>query len=86
MIDAAEAAGVKRFIINDYGWGPDSHGLPEFDEIHAKRREQWNHAKGKAEANSAFTWTGITTGNPIDWVRIYSSSDQSFTTSPSTVR
>lgn len=68
MIDAAEAAGVKRFIVDDFGWGPDIRSFPEFAEPHTQRAEQWNHAKVKAAANSAFTWTGITVGNPVDWV------------------
>lgn len=68
LIDAAEAAGVRRFIIDDFGWGPDIRGLPEFDAIHAQRRVGWDHAKAKGDANTAFTWTGIAIGNPIDWV------------------
>lgn len=68
MIDAAEAAGVKRFIVDDFGWGPDVCGLPEFDDVRAKRKAQWDHAKARAEANPDFTWTGLTIGNPIDWV------------------
>lgn len=68
MVDAAEAAGVKRFIINDFGWGPDVNSFPEFHAIHAHRRAGWDHARARAEQNRAFTWTGISTGNPIDWV------------------
>lgn len=68
MVDAAEAAGVKRFIVNDFGWGPDVRGLPEFDDIHIKRRAQWDRAEARAEVNPGFTWTGITTGNPVNWV------------------
>ncbi|KAL4898338.1 hypothetical protein BDV59DRAFT_197263 [Aspergillus ambiguus] len=67
MIDAAEAAGVGRFIVNDFGWGPDFRGMPEFSEIHAHRCAGWDHAKKTATNNKNFTWTGITSGNPIDW-------------------
>ncbi|KAJ0120227.1 hypothetical protein J7T55_001084 [Diaporthe amygdali] len=67
MIDAAEAAGVKRFIVDDFGWGPDARGLPEFQNVRIRRKAPWDHAKERAEANPGFTWTGITTGNPIDW-------------------
>lgn len=70
MIDAAEAAGVKRFIVNDFGWGPEVRGLPEFDDVRARRKAQWDHAKARADANPGFTWTGISIGNPIDWVRV----------------
>jgi hypothetical protein len=69
FIDAAEAAGVYRFIIDDFGWGPDVRGFPEFAAIHAHRRLGWDHARARAEANPHFTWTGLSTGNPIDWVR-----------------
>lgn len=68
MLDAAEAARIKRFIIDAFGWGPDSRNLPEFDEIGVKRRVAWDHAKKLSEANPQFTWTGVTIGNPIDWV------------------
>jgi uncharacterized protein YbjT (DUF2867 family) len=70
MIEAAEAAGVKRFIIDDFGWGPDIRGLSEFSTIHAQRRVGWDLARAKAQANPNFTFTGITSGNPIDWVRL----------------
>ncbi|KAJ5822460.1 hypothetical protein N7447_004800 [Penicillium robsamsonii] len=67
MIEAAEAAGVKRFIVDDFGWGPDFRNLPEFRAIHAHRRAGWELARAKAQANPNFTFTGITSGNPIDW-------------------
>ncbi|KAK9770518.1 putative NmrA-like domain-containing protein [Seiridium cardinale] len=67
MIDAAEAAGLKRFIINDFGWGPNFRSEPEFREIGARRHVAWDHAKKLAQGNPRFTWTGITIGNPIDW-------------------
>lgn len=68
MIDAAEAAGVKRFVVDDFGWGPDFRSFPEFKAIGMQRRAAWSHAKTRSEANPNFTFTGITIGNPIDWV------------------
>lgn len=68
MIDAAEAVGVKRFVIDDFGWGPDIRGLSEFAKVHKLRRAQWEYASVKGRDNPGFTWTGITSGNPIDWV------------------
>ncbi|XXH05569.1 hypothetical protein Hte_012001 [Hypoxylon texense] len=67
MIDAAEAAGVRRFIVDDFGWGPDFRSEPEFQPIGAQRRVAWVRAEKLAEANPRFTWTGVTIGNPIDW-------------------
>ncbi|ORY59532.1 uncharacterized protein BCR38DRAFT_350856, partial [Pseudomassariella vexata] len=57
----------QKFIIDDFGWGLDGRPFPEFDAIHVVRVAGWNHANAKAEANSGFTWTGISSGNPIDW-------------------
>ncbi|OJJ94729.1 hypothetical protein ASPACDRAFT_128032 [Aspergillus aculeatus ATCC 16872] len=67
MVEAAAAAGVKRFIIDDFGWGHNPYSLPEFSAIHAQRRVGWDLAQQKARENPGFTFTGITTGNPIDW-------------------
>lgn len=75
IVDAAHAAGVQRLVIGDFGWGPDFIGMPEFSAVHAERQAQWAYAKAQAEEEgdgdgdgAAFTWTGITIGNPIDWV------------------
>lgn len=70
MIEAAESAGIKRFIVDDFGWGPDFRNLPEFRTIHAHRRAGWDLARARAQENPNFTFTGITSGNPIDWVRL----------------
>lgn len=67
ITEAAEAAGVKRFIVDEFGWGPDFRNFPEFKEIGAQRHVAWDRAKELADANPAFSWTGITIGNPIDW-------------------
>jgi hypothetical protein len=74
FIDAAVAAGVARFIIDDFGWGLTTKGFPEFGAIHASRREGWDYAANVAEEVEGFTWTGLSTGNPIDWVSISHSS------------
>lgn len=69
LVDAAEAAGVRRFVVNDFGWGQNPRSFPEMREVGARRHVAWDRARAKAAANPAFTWTGITIGNPIDWVR-----------------
>jgi hypothetical protein len=73
FIDAAVAAGVSRFIIDDFGWGLTTKGFEEFGAIHAQRREGWDYAARKAEEVEGFTWTGLSTGNPIDWVSYHAS-------------
>ncbi|KAK8073469.1 NmrA-like family protein [Apiospora phragmitis] len=67
LVDAAEAAGVQRFVVNEFGWGGNPRSYPEMVEVGARRHVAWDHARAKAEANPAFTWTGVTIGNPIDW-------------------
>ncbi|KAI0384180.1 NAD(P)-binding protein [Hypomontagnella monticulosa] len=67
MLDAAEAAGVKRFIVDDFGWGPNFNSLPEFQPIGAQRRIAWDHAEKISKRNPEFTYTGVSIGNPIDW-------------------
>ena len=59
---------MKRFVVDDFGWGKNVKGLPEFGEIHARRVAGWDYARVRAEANGRFTWTGISSGNSIDWV------------------
>ncbi|KAK6438180.1 hypothetical protein LTR95_005617 [Oleoguttula sp. CCFEE 5521] len=68
FVDAAEAAGVRRFIIDDFGWGPGMHNLPDVDAIFAERRACCAYAQAKAAASPGFTWTGIASGSPIDRV------------------
>lgn len=71
IIDAAEATGtVRRVIVNDFGWGPDIRALPEFNDARDTRLAHWNYAKKKSEESRQFTWTGISCGNPIDWVSV----------------
>ncbi|KAH0562431.1 hypothetical protein GP486_002870 [Trichoglossum hirsutum] len=68
MMDAAEAAGIARFVLSDFGYGPNHRRLPEFEAIGKPRLEVLEYAKEKATANPAFTWSAIAIGNPIDWV------------------
>ncbi|KAK7947009.1 NAD(P)-binding protein [Apiospora aurea] len=67
LVDAAEAAGVKRFVVNDFGWGQNPRSYPEMAEVGSRRHVAWDRAKEKAAGNPGFTWTGVTIGNPIDW-------------------
>ncbi|PNS21184.1 hypothetical protein CAC42_3522 [Sphaceloma murrayae] len=71
---AAHAAAVSRLIINDFGWGPHPRTLPSFSTIHAARKQNWDLAASLAadttsssSSSPSFSWTGISTGNPIDW-------------------
>lgn len=69
LIRAAHAARVRRFILSDFGWGPTAKGLPEFGAVQVQRREGWDLAARLAaeDGEGAFSWTGISSGNPVDW-------------------
>lgn len=71
FIAAAEAAGVYRFVLDDFGWGEEVRGLPEFDTVQEQRKGGWGYARGRADANPGFTWSGVSSGNPIDWVSFF---------------
>jgi hypothetical protein len=70
MVDAAEGAGVKRFVVDDFGWGRESK-FEGFEDVHERRMEGWDYAAERARGNDGFTWTGISIGNPIDWVSAF---------------
>ncbi|KAI1459585.1 NAD(P)-binding protein [Annulohypoxylon moriforme] len=67
LVDAAAAAGIKRFIVDDFGWGPDFNSLHEFRPMSAQRSVTYEYAKKVSQTNPNFTWTAITVGNPVDW-------------------
>lgn len=73
MIDAAEAVGIRRFIISDFGYGPHHRYLPEFEAVGKPRMAVLAHAEKKASANPAFTWSAVAIGIPIDWVSVLGS-------------
>lgn len=72
ILDAARAAGVKRFILNEFANSPVYQtGLPELMPYRqAKDRVQQYAQKLVDESASTdgpnFTWTGIVTGNLTD--------------------
>lgn len=69
MIDAAAAAGVKRFVLDDFGYPPDFPRLPELVPNGESRRKVLEHAKLTAERAEGFSWSAVAIGVPIDWVR-----------------
>ncbi|KAF2669756.1 NAD(P)-binding protein [Microthyrium microscopicum] len=64
MIDAAEAAGVQRFVLDDFGRAPSQTGLPDLEPMGASRREILEYARQKASSNLAFTWSAVAIGIP----------------------
>jgi uncharacterized protein YbjT (DUF2867 family) len=68
-IDAAAAAGVKRFIPSEFGSDTASARVRERVPIFDGKKAIIDYAKTKAE--SGLTWTGFLTSLFFDWVRGY---------------
>lgn len=68
MMDAAEAAGVQRFVVDEFGRAPGQKGLPDFEAVGASRKAVLRYAAQKASLNSGFSWSAIAIGHPFDWV------------------
>ena len=68
LIDAAEAVGVKRFILSEFGNHPDQPCLPEFNQMLEPKTRVLEHARAKAEKNPRFSWSAVACGPFFDWV------------------
>ncbi len=67
IMEAAEAAGVKRFILDEYINSPNQRGLSELEQYRTPKLEMVALAKSMASANRNFTWSALATGNFIDY-------------------
>ncbi|TLS27771.1 hypothetical protein PpBr36_01017 [Pyricularia pennisetigena] len=68
IVVAAEAAGLRRLVVSDFGWGPDHRRhLPDFADIGDARSVPVHRARALARSNPAFSWTAVAIGNPIEW-------------------
>ena len=68
MIDAAEAVGVKRFVLGEFANAPDQKRLPDLEFARKSKKEVLKYAMERAAANAAFTWSALAVGSFIDWV------------------
>ena len=68
MIDAAEAAGVKRFIPSEFGWAKDRSILPELAARLKPKEEVFDHLVEKCKNSMTLTWSAVATGPFLDWV------------------
>ncbi|KAJ6466322.1 NmrA-like domain-containing protein [Mycena sanguinolenta] len=59
LVDAAVAAGVKRFIPSNFANAPDMKGLEPLMKIREVNASVERYADGKREANPDFSWTSI---------------------------
>jgi uncharacterized protein YbjT (DUF2867 family) len=65
LIDAAIAAGVKRFIPSEYGANTPSERLREILPLFNTKKEVVDYLKSKEDH---ITWSGLITGAFFDWV------------------
>ena len=68
IIEAAERAGVKRFVLNEYANSPTNQTfLSELEQFRTTKKEMVALAESLAAANPGFTWSALATGNFIDY-------------------
>lgn len=71
LVDAAVAAGVRRFIPSEYGINTRFLGKEPIGTIVQGKIQALNYAHEKSRQNPSFTWTAISTGFFFDWVRFH---------------
>lgn len=65
LIDASVKAGVKRFVLSEYGIDPVNDAVVKKAPIVPSKREILDHAKSKESSN--WTWSGVVNGVFFDW-------------------
>jgi hypothetical protein len=68
-IDAAAAAGVKRFIPSEFGVNTRKVRGTSIGKILTGKIAVVDYLEEKARGVEGFTWTGLSTGLFFDWVR-----------------
>lgn len=69
-IDAAVAAGVKRFIPSEFGINTRKVRGTSIGKILAGKIGVVDYLEEVAKGNGEFTWTGLSTGLFFDWVSL----------------
>lgn len=67
-VDAAVAAGVKRFIPSEFGVNTRNVRDTPMGKILAGKIAIVDYLQETVKENPAFTWTGLSTGLFFDWV------------------
>jgi len=67
-IDAAVAAGVKRFVPSEFGINTRKVQGTTIGKILAGKIAIVDYLNEKSKENPTFTWTGLSTGLFFDWV------------------
>jgi putative NADH-flavin reductase len=68
IVDAALAAGVKRFIPSEFGINTRIVGGTPIGKILTGKVGTVDYLASKAKENPDFSWTGLSTGLFFDWV------------------
>ncbi|KAK9791307.1 hypothetical protein SCARD494_07849 [Seiridium cardinale] len=67
LVDAAIAAGVKRFVPSEYGINTRTMGKEGIGAILSAKTKLGDYLIEKAAQNESFSWTGLSTGSFLDW-------------------
>lgn len=70
IIDAAVAAGVKRFIPSEFGINTRALGDSPISKILGGKTASVNYLIEKSKEDPGFTWTGLSTGLFFDFVSL----------------
>ncbi|KAK4574480.1 hypothetical protein LTR86_001321 [Recurvomyces mirabilis] len=70
LIDAAIAAGVKRFVLNEFANPLTYGGLPDLQHARVAKLEVLSYAREQAAKHTAFSWTGLATGHFLDYAML----------------
>jgi hypothetical protein len=68
LIDAAEQAGVKRFIPSEFGWANDRPILPELQARLEPKAKILEHLIETCRGSKTMSWSALATGPLFDWV------------------
>lgn len=68
MIDAAERAGVKRFVPSEWGWARDRPVLEELKARLAEKEKVYQHLLVVCAGSRTLSWTAVAAGPFLDWV------------------
>ena len=68
LVDAAVAAGIKRFIPSEFGINTRKANGKPIGKVLAAKIETVDYLDEKAKENPGFSWTGISIGLFFDFV------------------
>ncbi|OCL02031.1 NAD(P)-binding protein [Glonium stellatum] len=67
LIDAADQAGVKRFVPSEFGWAKDRPMLPELAARLEPKEKVFEHLLEKCRTSETMSWSAVATGPFLDW-------------------